>query len=85
MNLDFGSNHQLVYRSEGLSLQTSVTGSPVTWSGSSAVLVSDGFCTDALTAPENPSGQVLDFDISERTCLKSCSGLCKPTVPPSAR
>ena len=72
MILDFGSNHHLVYRSEGLSLQTSVTGSPVTWSGSSPALVTVGFRTDASNAPENPSGQVLDFAISE------------PTVPPSA-
>ena len=72
MILDFGSNHHLVYRSDELSLQTSVTGSPVTWSGSSAVLVSVGLCTDASTAPENPPGQVLDFAISE------------PTVSPSA-
>ena len=54
MNLDFGSNHQLVYRSEGLSLETSVTGSPVTWSGSSAVLVSDGFCNDAFAPASSP-------------------------------
>ena len=58
MVLDFGSHHQLVYRSEGQSLQTSVTGSPVTWSGSSAVLVSDGFCTEAFAPDTSP---VVDF------------------------
>ena len=72
MILDFGTNHHLVYRSDGLSSPSSVTGSPVTWSGSSPALVSVGFRTEASTAPENPSGQVLDFAISE------------PTVPPSA-
>ena len=33
MILDFGTNHHLVYRSDGLSSSSSVTGSPVTWSG----------------------------------------------------
>ena len=70
MNLDFGTNHHLVYRSDGLSSPSEYLVRHMVRDFSCLVTV--GFRTDASTAPENPSGQVLDFAISE------------PTVPPSA-